>query len=619
MSEVPTTFGKYYLTEKLAVGGMAEIYLAKLIGPSGFEKLLVIKQIMPQWSGDSQFVDLFVNEAKTLVALTHGNIVPIYELGVVDQIYFIAMEYIDGITIEELLTTLHDRSVQIPPVVAAWIAARVLDGLDYAHRKGQGVLHRDISPRNIMLSRDGEVKLLDFGIALPLDTAAEGNVALAGSYPYMSPEQASGHALTNQSDIFSVGVVLWELLTGQILFRRDDMQATLHAVMHDAIAAPASLRPDIPSAINAAVMRALDRTLESRWTSAGALAAELSRAIYQQPIPPNSQDVASLVAHYAPALGAAPRSATAQPADSTQLEPTGNGTLPAPPMIPHTTPLPSRSARLAAARQQSFATAVGFEALLVPAQTPVAVTTIVTRAVVPQASAAPTASATAAVPAVAATIATPPQTIETPTPATRDVQQRSKSARFIVIVLAALAVSAGGLAVWRMTRANAPQTVAIMPDAARAPTPIDAWRTDAAGPQIDAARVDATAVIAVDAAPPRDAARAIVTPRDARIALPRTVDAAATIAAVRDAATPVREQATLRVGAIPWGEVYIDGVAVGRTPLERQISAGEHQIEIRFPVGSPPRSETYRVLLVGGETKRLLADFAAAAGSANTP
>lgn len=127
---------------------------------------------------------------------------PIYELGVVDQIYFIAMEYIDGITIEQLLTTLHERSVQMPPVVAAWIAARVLDGLDYAHRKGQGVLHRDISPRNIMLSRDGEVKLLDFGIALPLDTAAEGSVALAGSYPYMSPEQASGQALTSQSDIF---------------------------------------------------------------------------------------------------------------------------------------------------------------------------------------------------------------------------------------------------------------------------------------------------------------------------------------------------------------------------------------------------------------------------------
>src|SRR5215208_6627971 len=143
MTELPTTFGKYFLTEKLATGGMAEIYLAKLVGPGGFEKPLVIKQIHPRLSGQRHFVELFVAEAKTLVSLAHGNIVPVYELGVVDQTYFIAMEYIDGPTLYRLTETMSRREAHMEPALAAWIIARILDGLDYAHRKGEGVIHRD--------------------------------------------------------------------------------------------------------------------------------------------------------------------------------------------------------------------------------------------------------------------------------------------------------------------------------------------------------------------------------------------------------------------------------------------------------------------------------------------
>src|SRR5262249_3309136 len=160
--DLPTTFGKYFLTEKLATGGMAEIYLGKLIGPGGFEKQLVIKQIHPKLSDQRHFVDLFVAEAKILVALAHGNIVPVYELGVVDDIYFSAMDYIDGPTLYRLTETMAGREAKMEPALAAWITARILDGLDYAHSKGEGVIHRDLSPRNVMLSRDGEVKLVDF-------------------------------------------------------------------------------------------------------------------------------------------------------------------------------------------------------------------------------------------------------------------------------------------------------------------------------------------------------------------------------------------------------------------------------------------------------------------------
>src|SRR5690349_23929559 len=201
MTELPTTFGKYYLTEKLATGGMAEIFLGKIIGPGGFEKQLVIKQIHPSLTGQRHFVDLFVAEAKTLVSLAHGNIVPVYELGVVDDTYFIAMEYIDGPTLYRLTERMAGRDAVMDPPVAAWITARILEGLDYAHRKGEGVIHRDPSPRNVMLSRDGEVKLVDFGIAVTLGNAGEDEStqsAPTGSFPYMSPEQVRKEQLTAQ-------------------------------------------------------------------------------------------------------------------------------------------------------------------------------------------------------------------------------------------------------------------------------------------------------------------------------------------------------------------------------------------------------------------------------------
>src|SRR5258706_8845085 len=212
MSELPTTFGKYYLTEKLATGGMAEIYLAKLIGPGGFEKQLVIKQIHPRLTGQRQFVDMFVAEAKTLVTLAHGNIVPVYELGVIEDTYFIAMDYIDGPTLYRLTETMAHREAFMEPAVGAWICARILEGLDYAHRKGEGVIHRDLSPRNVMLSRDGEVKIVDFGIAVTLGEPGEGDSQSAptGSFPYMSPEQVRPESLPPQTDLFTVGVLFCE-------------------------------------------------------------------------------------------------------------------------------------------------------------------------------------------------------------------------------------------------------------------------------------------------------------------------------------------------------------------------------------------------------------------------
>ena len=301
--ELPATFGKYFLTEKLATGGMAEIYLAKLVGPGGFEKQLVIKQIHPRLSGQRHFVDLFVAEAKTLVTLAHGNIVPVYELGVVDDTYFIAMEYIDGPTLYRLTEVLRRRGDRMAPAIAAWLTARVLEGLDYAHRKGEGVIHRDLSPRNVMVSRDGEVKLVDFGIAVTLGAGGDddaGQSAPTGSFPYMSPEQVRKQPLTVQTDLFSVGVLFWEMLVGRRLFARSDPDATLAAVVSGDIARPSAEHPEIAGKLDEVVMRALDRDPAARWQTAGDMLAALQRYLYALDEPPGPRDIAALVARFCP-------------------------------------------------------------------------------------------------------------------------------------------------------------------------------------------------------------------------------------------------------------------------------------------------------------------------------
>ncbi len=307
MTELPTTFGKYYLTEKLATGGMAEIFLGKLIGPGGFEKQLVIKQIHPALTGQRHFVDLFVAEAKTLVGLAHGNIVPLYELGVIDDTYFIAMEYIDGPTLWRLSEAMARAGHAVDPGLALYVAAELAKGLDYAHRKGAGVIHRDLSPRNVMLSRDGEVKLVDFGIAVTFGGGGEGeadDTMPTGSFPYMSPEQVARRPLTGQSDLFSLGVLLWEMLVGERLFARDTPEETLAAVTTAPIPAPSARRPTVPPALDALVLRCLEREPRARWSDAGELLSALQRALYALEPAPGAREVAAVVARFCPPLAA---------------------------------------------------------------------------------------------------------------------------------------------------------------------------------------------------------------------------------------------------------------------------------------------------------------------------
>lgn len=203
--------GPYLIDETLAEGGMARVFRARLRGPGGFEKTLVLKQIRPELARDPRFVEMFVREANTLVQMSHPHIVPVYELGAVDGSYYLSMEYIDGATVARLL-----EDGPLGPALVAQIGVQLCDALDYAHGRF-GILHRDITPRNLIVDDAGHVRLLDFGIAAALDV---GGAERFGSPGYMSPEQIRGEALKPASDLFSLGAVLFEALTGKPAFER---------------------------------------------------------------------------------------------------------------------------------------------------------------------------------------------------------------------------------------------------------------------------------------------------------------------------------------------------------------------------------------------------------------
>jgi serine/threonine protein kinase len=302
----PTTFGKYYLYEQLASGGMAEIFKAKLLGPGGFEKLLVIKQIKPELARRREFVEMFVDEAKVTVQLSHGNIVPVYELGMVDGTYFIAMEYVDGPALADVLRVARKQGKKMDPALAAHIAVEMLKGLDYAHR--QRILHRDLSPGNILISRQGEVKIVDFGLAT--SEARLVGRKLVGSYAYMSPEQADSATLDARSDLFSCGVLLWEMLSGKTLFVDEDDEKTLARVRTAEVPAVE------PRELDDVIKRAAARDANQRFGRAADFQAALVRWLYGAGTLPSQDDVGNFVREVMPPPA---REKTPPPADATPI------------------------------------------------------------------------------------------------------------------------------------------------------------------------------------------------------------------------------------------------------------------------------------------------------------
>ena len=219
----PQIFGKYVLEREIAAGGMARVFLATLRGAGGFEKRLVVKQIRPELASDQSFIGRFVTEAKTTVELSHSNIVPVYELGAEQGTYYIAMEFCAGVSLNQLLS-----AGALSPAEGAYIGVEICRALDYAHRKA-GIVHRDVTPRNVMIDPEGMVRLIDFGIAASADADATGRGPLFGSPGHMPPEQLRRGPLTPAADVFAVGVLLIESWTGKAPFRRASFEASAQA------------------------------------------------------------------------------------------------------------------------------------------------------------------------------------------------------------------------------------------------------------------------------------------------------------------------------------------------------------------------------------------------------
>ncbi|PIE71523.1 MAG: hypothetical protein CSA22_01470 [Deltaproteobacteria bacterium] len=227
-----TQFGKYLLLDRIGMGGMAELHRAKMLGEAGFEKLVAVKKLLPSSASESEVVEAFIHEAKLAALLHHQNIVQIYDFGHIGNAYFLSMEYLFGKDLQTLIKTARSQRITISKELALFIVARICEGLDYAHnmKAHDGtplhIIHRDISPPNIFITYDGQVKIIDFGIAKAASKKVSTQDGLIkGKVHYMSPEQAQGLEMDHRSDIFSVGVVLYELITGARMFPGDTLTA----------------------------------------------------------------------------------------------------------------------------------------------------------------------------------------------------------------------------------------------------------------------------------------------------------------------------------------------------------------------------------------------------------
>jgi serine/threonine protein kinase len=281
-------FGKYLLVGELAIGGMAEVFLAVQLGPEGFVKVVVLKRALPHLSAAPEFVRMFVNEARLTGRLDHPNIARTYEFGCHHSQYYTVMEYLPGEDLRGVLRRLGARHQHLPVNVAVAIVTKVLAGVEFSHEltdlggRPLHLVHRDLNPSNIMVTYAGEVKLIDFGVAKTRGTQTHGGV-IKGKLAYMAPEQILGCGVDRRADVFSAGVVLWEALTGRRLFVRDNDAATMYAIVNDLPPTPRAIRPEVPPVLETIVMRALSRRPEDRYETAGDMQLALEVFMALQP------------------------------------------------------------------------------------------------------------------------------------------------------------------------------------------------------------------------------------------------------------------------------------------------------------------------------------------------
>ncbi len=297
----------YHLVRKVATGGMGSVYEADQLGSEGFTKRVAIKTILPKYTDNRDFVDMFIGEAKLVAGLVHQNIVQIYQLGKFQDGYFIAMEYINGVNLEQFMDRHLELGRRIPVDIATFIVSRICRGLEYAHGRTDedgnqlGIVHRDVSPKNIMITSEGEAKLADWGIAKARRflEQKEGDV-LMGKVEYMSPEQASYEETDGRSDLFSLGTVFLELLTGINVFMCDDVFDTIDKVKECKVPDVKSMRKDVPDELCDIVYLALQRRRAKRYQTAGDMGYALEYFMYRDGYGPTIVKLAKYMAEIFP-------------------------------------------------------------------------------------------------------------------------------------------------------------------------------------------------------------------------------------------------------------------------------------------------------------------------------
>lgn len=291
----PTTTARATRIEpltRLATGGMADIWLARELGAAGLERFVVVKRLLPHLACEPDIVDMFVSEARFVARLVHPNVVQIHELGEDEEGYFLVMEYVAGCSVRELMGAAVKAKQQLPPHVAVSVIEQACRGAHAAHEltdadgRPLGLVHRDLTPHNMMIGPQGDVKLLDFGIAKATEARdATRTGTLKGKQGYMSPEQCHATRVDRRSDVFTLGIVCWELLTGERLFVRETDFLTMSAIEAGDFRLPSALRPELPRALDAVVAKALAREVTTRWQTADELRRALLKAAEQCGVP----------------------------------------------------------------------------------------------------------------------------------------------------------------------------------------------------------------------------------------------------------------------------------------------------------------------------------------------
>jgi serine/threonine protein kinase len=293
---------RYDVLDRIAVGGMAEVFLAKAYGAHGFEKTLAIKRILPELASDPEFAARFIAEAKVAVRLSHANVVQVFDFGRIGESLFIAMEFVDGLDLAAMLRKFKDERRQVPLPAAFHIAIEIIRALDFAH--SHNVVHRDVSPSNILISRAGEVKIADFGIAIaasPHRGGGPGPRKVMGKWRYMSPEQARGDTLDTRSDLFSAASVMFELFTGEKLFPGDEAEDIIKNIEAMVIPRMSAMRPGLPSRLDDVLALALARKPIDRPSRPASILRSLIELSYESSIMATALDVAEALATVIPA------------------------------------------------------------------------------------------------------------------------------------------------------------------------------------------------------------------------------------------------------------------------------------------------------------------------------